>query len=302
MISVCIPVYNRDVRGLVKALYQQLTQLGQASEILLIDDASDEGIRKINREIPADRGSMVELPGNIGRARIRNRFLDHAKGTRMLFLDCDISIPSDEFLRTYLEAENRYPGSVICGGSLYADARPALNRRLHWRYGRKRESRPALNRNLDPSVSFMSANFLIPRELLAEVRFEETLSGYGHEDSLFGYRLMQAGHSIVHIDNPVIHEGLETNAVFLDKTDEGLQNLNRVSRLEGTGEAYEKGIKLLRFAAGMDRLGISPLIRLLYFLLGTTIRMFLRSGIAPMPLFSFYKLGRHLTIRSRQKK
>ena len=204
MISVCVPVYNQSVGELVEQLHLQLSPLDMSSEIILIDDASSDQFRQINRKIPSEHASLIELDENIGRARIRNLFLDYANQPNLLFLDCDIAIPSEAFIPAYLRAMEKQPGSVICGGSIYDKARPLRNHILHWNYGRKRESRTAAMRNQDPCTSFMTANFLVPRNLLEKIPFDESIIGYGHEDSLFGFHIGENNHTVVHIDNPVV--------------------------------------------------------------------------------------------------
>ena len=55
-----------------------------------------------------------------------------------------------------------------------------------------------------------------------KISFNERLSGYGHEDTLFGYELNKNNIQIHHIDNPVLNGHLDTNEAFLLKTEEGL--------------------------------------------------------------------------------
>ena len=245
MISVCIPVYNRDVSKLVEGLHHQLEQLESPGEIILIDDASDEYFRALNRRIPADMASLTELQENIGRARIRNLFSGHAKQSHLLFLDCDTSLLSDHFLSDYIACIREYPDRVICGGSVYGPDRPDRSRLLHWKYGSQRESKSAETRNQDPNLSFMTSNFIIPGKLFTRVRFDERLSRYGHEDSLFGYRLTEMKQTIHHLQNPVLHDGLESNSEFLRKTEESIQNLIIITDLVKHDEKFTRTITLL---------------------------------------------------------
>lgn len=299
MISVCVPVYNHGADALVEQLHQQLTQLDMPSEIILIDDASDEEFRLTNRKIPAEHATLIELEKNTGRSRIRNRFLEYTRHPCLLFLDCDTSIPSGGFITDYMKAMEKHPGKIICGGSIYHPARPRRTFMLHWNYGRKRESKPASLRNAEPNASFMTANFLIPRNIFEKTRFDENITGYGHEDSLFGFRMKEKCQTVVHIDNPVIHKGLESNAVFLAKTEEGLQNLYRVAGLTGNNPEFINSIGLLKYLSQLDKRGATWLIRIVYFFTGPIVRALLVSGWAGMNMFSFHKLGTYLTIRAK---
>lgn len=302
MISVCIPVYNYDVGELVEQLHQQLLQLGESSEIILIDDASCEEIRQVNRRIPSDHATLIELQGNIGRAGIRNRFPEHAKQPFLLFLDCDSVILSDRFIPAYLDTIKHHPGKIICGGIIYDLVKPGRSRMLHWKYGSKKESQPASIRNKSSNRSFMTANFLVPKNLLEQLQFDERITGYGHEDTLFGYRLSEMNQTIFHIDNPVLHAGLESNREFLQKTDEGLQNLFAITGFLGNDPKFTETITLLQYVSRLENKGIAWLILLLFNIFGPTVRSLLGLGFAMMSLFSFYKLGRYLAIHNKKKK
>ena len=84
---------------------------------------------------------------------------------------------------------------------------------------------PLEERRRHPSRSFMTHNFLIRKEVINAIPFNEELLGYGHEDTLFGFELMKAMVPVEHIDNPVMHDILVTNEQFLDNTDNGIRNL-----------------------------------------------------------------------------
>ena len=84
MISVCIPVFNVDVRKLTESLMSQASDI--PAEIILIDDGSGEEFRQVNRELQDAGIQYHELEENIGRARIRNRFTEYANYEQLLFL------------------------------------------------------------------------------------------------------------------------------------------------------------------------------------------------------------------------
>ena len=118
MISICIPIYNFNVTELVKTLSAQLKDLNCPSEIILIDDCSDISFKKANENI-CSKENYIQLDKNIGRAAIRNRFLEYAKYEYLLFLDCDMVVHSNNFLDKYFNAINECNNKVICGGLIY---------------------------------------------------------------------------------------------------------------------------------------------------------------------------------------
>ena len=88
MLSICVPVYNFDVRQLAGQLSEQAKKAGIPVEILIFDDNSEADIKKINREISSTPSvKYLELPENIGRAAIRNRLAETAKYPYLLYLD-----------------------------------------------------------------------------------------------------------------------------------------------------------------------------------------------------------------------
>ena len=297
MISICIPVYNLDVRQLCEELDKQAKAV--SAEIILIDDGSDMQYRELNRELISGDIHYHELEENIGRSRIRNLFAGYAKYEHLLFMDCDSVIISESFLSDYSLALSAHPDHIICGGRIYDPVPPQRNRRLHWKYGTRKESQPVEARKKDPNRSFMTNNFLIPLGILKDIPFNENLRMYGHEDSLFGYELAGKGHEIVHIDNPVLHGELQTNREFVDKTREAVQNLVFVTGILKNDPGFAESITLLRTVHRLESKGITGLIRFLSVFSVPVSRMLLRLGYSGLILLDIYKLGLYLILKRK---
>lgn len=287
MLSILVPIYNFDIRALTNALRQQAQQLDIAWEIRCIDDGSDSSWKIKNRELTGLEGVYYkELPQNLGRSRIRNLLADEARFDYLLLMDCDSMPPDGEFLQRY--ASLLQPDTLLYGGRAY-QALPPQDPELffHWHYGRQREALPAASRRLKPYQSFMTNNFLIPKAIFQEIRFDERLLRYGHEDTLFGMELEARKVSIVHLDNPLIHLGLETAAVFLAKTRQGIKNL---AFLEQTGN-YRIDTRLLRFYRKTLYLGLATPICLSLKLARPLLLRQLHSPQPSLHLFDLYKLS-----------
>ncbi|WP_020566984.1 glycosyltransferase family 2 protein [Neolewinella persica] len=230
MLSICIPTYRYDVRPLIHELLRQSAELKEVVEILVYDDASpDDGDwgREELRQLKGIR--YVELEKNLGRAAIRNRMAREATQPYLLLLDAD-GWPSPDFLLTYFnllrQLKEKESFSIVwVGGRIYEETSPGPDRRLHWHYGRSRESSPAEQRREQPYLGFQSNNFVADKEVLLQFPFPEDVAGYGHEDTLWGQELKDRDVLLLHVDNPVIHLGLETNDVFLRKQREAIRNL-----------------------------------------------------------------------------
>lgn len=289
MISICIPIYNFDCTPLIQALEEQILQCGSAIKIIAIDDGSDKAFEEINKKILLKHNYIV-LPKNIGRAKIRNLFLKHTDDKYLLYLDCDVIVPS-HFLKQYVSFIEQNNPKVICGGRVYPKLLPEKNRRLSYLYGKKRESKVALERNKAPNNAFMTNNFIIQRSILKEHPFDEKLSEYGHEDTLLGFELKKAGVPISHIENAVINGDIETNAEYLKKSVTAIENLVLILENESKKDQFIASVRLLDVY--YNRLNSLARWAVKFFFLVTKrpLSKLLINGNISLTLFDFYKLG-----------
>lgn len=288
MISVCIPIYNSDVRNLVISLRKQAHALSVPCEIVLIDDFSNREFKKLNFKVCSSE-KYIELAENIGRSRIRNLFADYVQYENLIFLDCDSLVISDNFLLNYVDAMGQGHHYVICGGSIYPSDRPSRKYRLRWEYGVIKESKSAEVRNQFPGKSFLSNNFLVDREILVKFPFDERISEYGHEDTLFGYNLKRNNIPVNHIDNPVLNSEYERNDEYLRKTEKSVANLARILHYVDFDTTFINDIALLRFYSKVKTFRF--VIHGLSWLSKPFIVFLLLRGIAILWLFDFFKLG-----------
>lgn len=225
MLSILIPIYNQDVRTLVYNLAKQCNKLNINYQILCFDDGSTEKFKSKNKELAFKMNiNYTELPENLGRSKIRNWLGKAAYFEYLLFLDGDSSVRNKDFIRNYIN--NLPTNGIIYGGRLYQKNQPAnIKKILHWKYGTKIEAQKAKNRNKNPYLNFQSNNFLIPEKIFNNCHFEENVEGYGYEDLQYAEKLRQSSIPIVHIDNPIYHDGIEYNNVFLVKTKTAIDNL-----------------------------------------------------------------------------
>jgi GT2 family glycosyltransferase len=184
-------------------------------------------------------------------------------------------------------------------GRIYDVTKPVTeDYKLHWLYGIKREQWPAKIRRKEPNKSFQTNNFMISKEVLQNIGFNEKIIGYGHEDTLFGYDLQKHNIGIFHIDNPVIHMGLESNEEFLRKTREGLKNLKRIMRINGNEKRLVNDITILGFYRKVKKAGLTGFIEYLYKRYEHILRRNLLSQKPNLLVFDFYKLGYLCTLNS----
>ena len=292
MLSICIPVYNFEVTGLVRSLHAQASKANITFEIRCYDDGSSTSFKE-NNQVIKDTEHVIyrELPENLGRSKIRNLLAREASYEFLLFMDCDSEAPDDQYIQRYVDAADAQ--KLIYGGRSYHQTPPTeTDEFLRWHYGCEREVIPAARRQQQPHHNFMTNNFLIPKPIFEGIGLDESLKGYGHEDTLFGIELKKANIPIVHIDNPLHHIGLEGTDEFLRKTEEGIRNLHRLIQRGLIGEE----VKLSRFYLQTKRWGLAGLIRWWYGLRENAIRRNLRSKNPALKKFDFLKLAYLLTL------
>ncbi|MET4073526.1 glycosyltransferase involved in cell wall biosynthesis [Hymenobacter sp. UYCo722] len=285
-LSMLIPVYQREVGELVRGLLAQASDWPSTVEILLLDDGSAEEFRRKNRPLGALSSVQYrELAQNVGRAAIRNQLAAAAQHEWLLLLDNDSLLPDNQFLARYAAA--CAGAAVLIGGTGYQatpPTDPAL--RLRWHYGRAREARPAAARRAAPYSQLTINNALIRADVFREFPLDERLSGYGHEDTKFGAELAAAGIAVLHIDNPVIHDGLEPASIFLGKSEQAVCNLVRVYRENG----LETDSRLLQTALRLRGLGLAAAARAALWAAAPALRRQLLSPAPNLRLFDLLKL------------
>lgn len=297
ILSILIPTFNYSCVELVKQLNQQITALGISCEIIVADDAStDMSCRLSNNEISLlPHCTYIEQNENMGRAGIRNFLASCAKGQWLLFLDCDAQVISSHFLADYLHASNQ--ASVICGGLVHPSEQPSPEVSLRYRYERDADKRRAAHyRSLHPYDHFTTFCFLIDKEVFSSILFNEHCHEYGHEDTLFGEELKNKGIAILHIDNPLMHIGLEDNASFLKKTETALHTLHHLEK---------KGIilhsRLVQKYQSLHRYGLHSLLPIFHKLVSPVLRWNLLGKNPSLTCFAIYKLGYYATLKSHKQ-
>jgi len=197
-ISVVIPTYNRldTLREVVPTLLAQDLPR-ERYELLICDSNSSDGTAEYLAGVRETHPNVRHLPGPYtGRAMARNAGIAAAAGAVVLFNDSDI-LASPDLLSVHLHRHEERRNIAVVGWEVqvkdlaeYAYKRdhpqerghlhPPTRRRLTWLY-------------------FLTGNASVERAKLLEVgSFDESFTGYGHEDLELGYRLQKAGVEIVY--------------------------------------------------------------------------------------------------------
>ncbi len=284
-LSICIPVYNTSIKPLVTALLAR--EADYVKEILIFDDGSSEAIKHENKELSNVLKVLYkEMPENVGRSKIRNNLGKAATGDFLLFIDDDCVPEKSNFLEHYYHHFKE--ASVFCGGHIYPE-KVAPSQTLHHFIGKQSEVKSAEDRNQKPFNSFHSSNFCIKREVFLAHPFNEQLTQYGHEDTLFGFELKKAGNSLLHLTNPVVHLGVQTNAVFLEKTEKALQNLAYLYK--SADKDFVESVKVLRLYATLKQFGVAGIIAVFFQHYGKTLKHKLQNETPSLRRYNIFKLA-----------
>lgn len=282
-LSILIPTFNQDCTQLVHDL---LEQLPQDAEILVADDGSTAiPIRDNNASIaqlPQCRYWQAKM--NLGRAKIRNLLAEMAQGEWILFIDSDAQVKSKDFIASYMSLTEG--NQVICGGTGNYDSCPSKDKALRYKYEVHAERKKSLKeRQRHPYAQFTTFNFMILRDLFMQIQFCNEICDYGHEDSLFGLELKDRKIPILHIDNKLIHTGLENTPSYLRKVKTSLFTL---SRLE---EKVQRRITISAIALCLKKCHLKGLMVWLFAVSKNKMKQNLLGEKPSLLIFKLYKLG-----------
>jgi glycosyltransferase involved in cell wall biosynthesis len=297
-ISLLIPVYNYDIVALVHSMKGALGKVPEFCEILIGDDGSSAEFKEKYRSLEDENVRVIFSEKNIGRAAIRNKLALEARGDFLLFIDADVMVPgtAEAYMLKWLSMMTDY--RVLCGGTLYHDSPPGdPDKLLRWKYGKHKEQRKAVERNKHPHAGFSTFNVLIEKTVFSKIRFNEELKQYGHEDTLLGYQLKKAGIDILHIDNGLMHEGLESNKDFLNKTKLGIENLSKLYDNVTDKKAFSETVRILRVYNRLKFFRLTRILAGLFIRYRERMEIKLDSSKISLMLFAFYKICMFCTYR-----
>jgi GT2 family glycosyltransferase len=197
-ISVVVPTYNR-----IETLrYVLPTLLGQdlpadRYEVLVCDSNSNDGTAEYMAEMRAQHPNLWHVAGAYsGRAMARNAGIAQARGQVVLFNDSDIIASPDLLAQHWRHHEQQRDIAVVGLEVQVKSLEDYTGKRDH---PEKRGSLHPPGRKRLSWLYFLTGNASARRDDLLRVGcFDESFTGYGHEDLELGYRLQKAGVAILY--------------------------------------------------------------------------------------------------------
>jgi len=297
-ISLLIPVFNYDIVALVHSMKNALGVVPELQEILIGDDASSPEFKEKFQSLEGNGVRIISSEKNIGRAATRNKLALESAGDYLLFIDADMMLTgtAEAYLQKYISSMGT--AQVICGGIAYSDSPPGdPDKMLRWKYGKWREQRKASERNKHPHTDFSTFNVLIAKSVFSKIRFYEELKQYGHEDTLLSFQLKNAGIDILHIDNNLIHEGLESNQDYIDKIKLSVENLSMLYDKVTDKSEFCETLTMLRTYRMLSFLRVTLILAGIFIRYRDRMEIDLESGKKTIYLFVFYRMCMFCTYR-----
>ena len=192
LISVVMPTFNRrDALEVVLPALARQSYPSEKFEIILVDSGSSDGTAGLIKELALSNLRFFVMDENRGRSGARNRGIQEARGDYVLFTDADI-IADENLLASHAEFQRTFPSSAAVGCEVQ------VNTLEEYEHAKKEED---ARRTLHPPhrkrltwLYFLTGNAFVPRESLVKAgMFDESFTGYGHEDLELGYRLERLG-------------------------------------------------------------------------------------------------------------
>lgn len=291
MLSILIPTYNYEVIDLVGELQKQASHEGITFEIIVVDDASPQKERvKQNEQINSfPNCKYIVQKENLGRTATRQHLATLASFEKLLFLDADVLPLNDSFIASYVPYFHSEI-DVICGGITYNDQIPPKDQMLRYVYGKQREIKSAEERNKKNHI-IVSANFLIRKDLFFKINsIQENFYG---DDLILSQNLKKEKSDVLHIDNPLIHMGLESSEEFIKKSRNAIESIvafEKDGRIETDVNRLQRLYKKARI--------ILPIVTLFFRMFRSSILKNLKSKKPSMLLLDLYRLNYYTKLKS----
>jgi len=287
MLSILIPIYNHNTYNLVSQLNGQCLNFGIKFEIICQDDASNSILNKFNEEINQLLNcSFVSLKENVAHRKNRNLLAEKAKYDWLLFIDGDSKIIQEDFIQKYID--NTKDFQVIYGGRIHPEICPSNAQKLRWKYGRNIEDKTALERQKKPFKSLLFNNTLILKSEFNKVKFDPEITLYGHDDTQFSYDLSKIKSKINHINNPILHDDIDANKKYLDKTKESLKSL---LVLYTSNKISPEFVSILKLYVFFKKTGLIYLVQFGFKMFKNVFRKQILSNKPSLMVFNIYRIG-----------
>ena len=272
-LSVLIPFYKDNASTLLQDLDVQITN--NPIEVLFYDDGTGDPVLTVQMRggIQTAKGAvkLITNAANQGRSAARNGLFEAARADWVLFLDADMRPSSDNFLENYLRLVETDSTDIIFGGFEVETHQADPDRDLHRALSEISDCLTLDERQAGGPQYVASSNLCVRRQVLEIEPFDSGFAGWGWEDSEWAARVSKR-FTLVHVDNPAIHLGLETTATLLNRFATSGPNYLRFTKAHP--ELAER-LPLYNISKSLGRLPGQSLMR-------PVLKFFVKTHVLPM--------------------
>ena len=272
-LSVLVPFFKDDARLLLQDLDSQIS--ARPIEVLFYDDGTGDAelTTKMSSAVAAANGPvrLISNTDNLGRSAARNALFEAARGDWVLFLDADMRPSRDDFLQSYLSLINTCGADILFGGFEVEAQQQDADRDVHRALSEISDCLTLDERQAAGPQYVASSNLCVRRDVLEKEPFDSGFSGWGWEDSEWAARVAKR-FTLIHVDNPAIHLGLETTETLLKRFATSGPNYLRFTNAH---PELAKRLPLYNISKSLGRLPGQKLMR-------PVLKLFVKTHILPM--------------------
>ncbi|MCF7812326.1 glycosyltransferase [Candidatus Gracilibacteria bacterium] len=249
-LSIIIPTIGRPTLEKVLDGIEQCEKYEEIRpEVIVVFNTgsqdSNSGTLKFQSEVETDQCKIFRSSKR-GAAAARNLGIDRSTGEIIIFLGDD-TIPTREWLRQVYDfhAHHRAQKEVLLGKVSWIQEL-ASDPFHQWLENHGQFDFETIAKKGPTWWHFYTSNISLKRSFIISERFSEEFSGWGFEDTEFGYRLAQKGMQM-HYDPEceVLHDHRQTLEGFLEATKNARKNAAVFERLHPEIKILPRGLKLL---------------------------------------------------------
>ncbi|MCT4629271.1 glycosyltransferase family 2 protein [Winogradskyella sp.] len=287
MLSILIPTYNYNVSELITSLNRICNQLDFDYEILCWEDGSHLYLEENRNACNNVRFATHHISkNNKGSITSRHILAKKSKYDWLLFLDADIEIIDNHFIENYSTYFNNRLDAIY-GGCSYDLKKPRASKILRWKYGKTYEEIESKTRNKNPYKFIVSVNFIIKKNIFLKLVSKINADDYGY-DIFLGALMKDSNTKVLHINNPIIHKGLDDNFIFLDKVERAVKTNYKLLSEKKVSTSDNSLLKVYRL---IKTLKLLKIINTIFKWFKKSIKNQLLSNNPNVKLLQFYKLG-----------
>lgn len=263
-VSIIIPAYNVE-RYIRRGIESALRQSHANTEIVIIDDGSDDSTWDLVRSYSNDNRIICQKQANAGVSRARNTGIELASGAYLLFLDSDDWLEANAcevLLRKQFEYPNRliatefYLAKMDCAGGIVREAQGV------GAPSKEFSSDEALMKIGDfSSIHAGSSCYkLFSKEVIdrGHIRFDETVSHT--EDGLFVFEYLKACVGLYYEPIPLWNilerPGSATASGYSRKMLTSIASINKMLSYPGNSSELIEHLKVFRAHEALRIMGM----------------------------------------------